>query len=301
MERWNPVSVATAWRCHAKGRPNHNKSIVFDAKKFHHTTSSGDATKIPPTGHCRTSFATVIVIINWWMVVEKAWESFHASARQLWQQTLIWLQKSVYIFQWNSWQAQNGPRKIAERFADRHGILVCETGFRPTANENIHRDELQLRLPSRLNQMEIWLLPHQLSPDNRRHRKWIKRHVYAQNQTITPGRLPKLFWQRALNQSADIIQLLQRHTSLAGHRKLNMTQRLLQSDLDSEQIRWSGLTPDLVPHLLKGPLTTSAKYKFGCRRNGSKCQLEWFAFILLPLCTILHQLRALQPPNTSAL
>lgn len=144
--------------------------------------------------------------------------------------------------------------------------------------------------------MEIWRLLHQLSPDNRRHQKWIKRHVYAQNQTITLGRLLKFFWQRALNQSGDIIQLLQRHTSLAGHRKLNMTQSLLQSDLDSEQIRWSGLTPDLVPHLLKGPLTTSTKYKVGCRRNWSKCQLEWFAFILLPFCTIIHQLRALQPP-----
>lgn len=150
--------------------------------------------------------------------------------------------------------------------------------------------------------MEIWRLPHhQLSPDNRRHRKWIKRHVYTQNQTITPGRLLKFFWQHVLNQSADIIQLLQRHTSLAGRRKLNMTQSLLQSDLDSEQIRWSGLTPDLVPHLLKGPLTTSTKYTFGCRRNWSKCQLEWFAFILLPFCTIYHQLWALQPPTTSAL
>lgn len=78
----------------------------------------------------------------------------------------------------------------------------------------------------------------------------------------------------ALNQRADTIQAPAPH---APHR--NPTWSQLQSDLDSKQMRCSGLPPDLVPHLLKGLLTPSTKYTFALEENVSECQLERFALI----------------------
>lgn len=81
--------------------------------------------------------------------------------------------------------------------------------------------------------------------------------------------------------------------------KLNMAQSQLQSDLDSEQMRCSGLTPDLVPHLLKGHILRHPPNTRLCWEeislSVSVSDLHWFTPIdvmhhLLWVCTCMFPL-----------
>lgn len=95
--------------------------------------------------------------------------------------------------------------------------------------------------------------------------------------------LKLFFGSVALNQRADIVQPPAPH---APHR--NSTWSQLQSDLDSKQMRCSGLTPDLVPHLLKGLLTPSTNYTFVLEKK-FLCMSAWAICIdLLPLRDMIH-------------
>lgn len=121
----------------------------------------------------------------------------------------------------------------------------------------------------------LLLLLHQLSQEkNTVTESRLNTMFICRIKQLLRSPLKLFFGSVALNQRADIIQPPAPH---APHR--NSTWSQLQSDLDSKQMRCSGLTPDLVPHLLKGLLTPSTKYTFVLEENFSVCQLERFALI----------------------